>query len=218
MTAVRNHVAVPFFDRVPLRAKSLVLVAFDNILERAFSQREALHHLSNALREINVEGPTSTEFGNWYNRVANGLIERPHPSEVLPFAAPAAHRAETFSNAVPCEVENEICPYDRLEMARDIILAAHVLNEAKIAAGYSPASIILDDTIVQQALIELLEAEATSAVMDADVHMTPGNKLVDLLLGEDSTEVDGKLVDCLTMDMQPELCRILSRTRENPTT
>ncbi len=102
-------------------------------------------------------------------------------------------------------------------MARDIILAAHVLNEAKIAAGYSPASIILDDTIVQQALIEQLEAEATNSVMDADVNMTPGNKLVDLLLGEDSPEIDGKLVDCLTMDMQPELCRILSRVRENPT-
>ncbi|MNE83291.1 hypothetical protein D3C80_1800970 [compost metagenome] len=48
--------------------------------------------------------------------------------------------------------------------------------------------------------------------MDADVHMTAGNKLVDLLLGEGDADIDDKLVGCLTMDMQPELCRLLVRS------
>lgn len=246
MNAVRNYVAVPFFDRVPPRVMDLVLITFDNIVERAQSQREAYHFFANGVKKRQFEGPTFVEFADWHERVKNGLIERPHPSEVQSstaaenpserqrlLAAVATISAEASEKIrdrflgpstvvefpensdrdIACEVA-QIARNDlRLQQARAIVSAAHEFNLAKLAAGYSPASIPLDDTILQQALQEVLSAEANATVMDADVHMTPGNKLVDLLLGEGDEDIDAKLVDCLTMDMQTELCRILVRSR-----
>lgn len=216
--AVSNHVAVPFFDRVPPRVKDLVITTFDNIVERGQSTREAYHFFGNAVKKRNVEGPTFDEFAHWHERVKNGLIDRPHPSDVVVFsAAPAtiskpSPQATEKLRSMACVVDLETVAAERLRMARAIIVAAHALNVAKLAAGYSPESIALDDTIVQQALTELLTAEADATVMDADVHMTAGNKLVDLLLGEGDADIDDKLVGCLTMDMQPELCRLLVRS------
>lgn len=216
--AVRNHVAVPFFDRVPSRVKDLVITTFDNIVERGQSTKEAYHFFGNAVKKRNVEGPTFAEFANWHERVKNGLIDRPHPSDVLVFSAAATTISKPLPTAsgkphsVACVVDLETVDAERLRNARAIVIAAHALNEAKLASGYSPASITLDDTILQQALTDLLTAEADATVMDADVHMTPGNKLVDLLLGEGDDDIDDKLVGCLTIDMQPELCRIFARS------
>ena len=219
--AVRNHVAVPFFDRVPSRVKDLVITTFDNIVERGQSTREAYHFFGNAVKKRNVEGPTFDEFAHWHERVKNGLIDRPHPSDVLVFSpaqtpsrTPLPHAAEK-PRSMACVVDLETVEAERLRKAHAIVVAAHALNEAKLAAGYSPESISLDDTVVQQALTELLTAEADATVMDADVHMTAGNKLVDLLLGEGDADIDDKLVGCLTMDMQPELCRLLVRSGAN---
>lgn len=216
--AVRNHVAVPFFDRVPARVKDVVITTFDNIVERGQSIREAYHFFGNAVKKRNVEGPTFDEFAHWHERVKNGLIDRPHPSDVLVFSpapAPASKplpKASEKPRTMACVVDLETVDAERLRKARAIVVAAHALNEAKLSAGYSPESITLDDTVVQQALTELLTAEADATVMDADVHMTAGNKLVDLLLGEGDADIDDKLVGCLTMDMQPELCRLLARS------
>ncbi|HCJ71612.1 MAG TPA: hypothetical protein DHW67_07690 [Agrobacterium sp.] len=219
--AVRNHVAVPFFDRVPSRVKDLVITTFDNIVERGQSTGEAYHFFGNAVKKRNVEGPTFDEFAHWHERVKNGLIDRPHPSDVLVFSPaptpstkPLPHAAEK-PRSMDCVVDLETVDAERLRKAHAIVVAAHALNEAKLAAGYSPESISLDDTVVQQALTELLTAEADATVMDADVHMTAGNKLVDLLLGEGDADIDDKLVGCLTMDMQPELCRLLVRSGAN---
>ncbi len=237
--AVRNYVAVPFFERVPPRVMDLVITTFDNIVERAQNKREAYYFFATGVKQRQFEGPTFEEFADWHERVKNGLIERPHPSEVQPVAITRAELLTAVSN-ISDEAANQLRVHPlegrtitkivrraeramalnvaqlseeevRLEQARAIVKAAHVLNEAKLAAGYSPASITLDDTIVQQALTELLTAEADATVMDADVHMTAGNKLVDLLLGEGDADIDDKLVGCLTMDMQPELCRLLVR-------
>ncbi|PZP54368.1 MAG: hypothetical protein DI595_00285 [Agrobacterium fabrum] len=218
-TAVRNYVAVPFFDRVPPRVMDLVIATFDNIVERAQSKREAYYFFANGVKQRQFEGPTFDEFADWHERVKNGLVERPHPSDVLlftplpyqPLPKAAEERAVKQPHAVACVVDLETVDAERLRQARAIVIAAHALNEAKLAAGYSPASITLDDTILQQALTDLLAAEADATVMDADVHMTAGNKLVDLLLGEADNDIDDKIVGCLTMDMQPELCRILAR-------
>lgn len=220
--AVRNYVAVPFFDRVPPRIMDLVITTFDNIVERGQSVREAYYFFGNAVKKRNLEGPTFDDFAHWHERVKNGLIDRPHPSDVLLFSAasvsPYQHtpkgkeeRGIKQPHSIACVVGLEAADTERLRHARTIVLAAHALNEAKLAAGYSPASITLDDTILQQALTDLLTAEAGATVMEADVHMTTGNKLVDLLLGEGADDIDDKLVGCLTMDMQPELCRILAR-------
>ena len=220
--AVRNYVAVPFFERVPPRVMDLVITTFDNIVERAQSKREAYYFFANGVKQRQFEGPTFEEFADWHERVKNGLIERPHPSDVLLFSAASVlpyqptpkgkeERAIKQPHTVACVVDLEAADTERLRHARTIVLAAHALNEAKLAAGYSPASITLDDTILQQALTDLLTAEADATVMDADVHMTAGNKLVDLLLGEGDADIDDKLVGCLTMDMQPELCRLFAR-------
>ncbi|MGP4671770.1 hypothetical protein ACSV5N_07370 [Agrobacterium salinitolerans] len=218
--AVRNYVAVPFFERVPPRVMDLVITTFDNIVERALSKREAYHFFATGVKQRQFEGPTFEEFADWHERVKNGLIERPHPSDVLlftpspyqPLPKSTEERAVKHPHAVACVVDLEAVDTERLRQARAIVVAAHALNEAKLAAGYAPASILLDDTILQEALQEVLSAEASATVMDADVHMTPGNKLVDLLLGEGDNDVDAKLVDCLTMDMQLELCRLLVRS------
>lgn len=224
--AVRNYVAVPFFDRVPPRVMDLVITTFDNIVERAQNKREAYYFFANGVKQRQFEGPTFEEFADWHERVKNGLVERPHPSEVVQLTAVAGSAHLSTANATPerrlkqphgiaCAVDLETVGAERLRQARSIVAAAHALNEAKLAAGYSPASITLDDTVLQQALTELLSAEANATVMDADVHMTAGNKIVDLLLGDGDADIDDKLVGCLTMDMQPELCRLLVRSGTN---
>lgn len=220
--AVRNYVAVPFFDRVPPRVMDLVITTFDNIVERAMPKRDAYHFFATGVKKHQFEGPTFEEFADWHERVKNGLVERPHPSEVVQLTAVVGSAHLSMANATPerrvkphaiaCAIDLETVGAERLRRARSIVAAAHALNEAKLAAGYSPASITLDDTVLQQALTELLSAAADATVMDADVHMTVGNKLVDLLLGEGDADIDDKLVGCLTMDMQPELCRLLVRS------
>lgn len=250
MTAVRNHVAVPFFDRVPPRVKDIQITTFDNIVERAQSQRDAYHFFANAVKKRNVEGPTFAEFADWHERVKDGLIERPHPSDVpvlQPMSAiserqrpsgalnyvvnaasgkpydprekgPEERLCKSFERALSRYLAHDTSDVDaqRLKHARGIVKAAHELNLAKIAAGFSPVHITLDDTIVQEALREVLSAEADATVMDTDTHMTPGNKLVDLLLGADDDDIDGKLVDCLTIDMQAEICALLVKRMAKP--
>ncbi|QCL81154.1 hypothetical protein CFBP5877_18605 [Agrobacterium tumefaciens] len=224
--AVRNYVAVPFFDRVPPRVMDLVITTFDNIVERAQNKRDAYYFFATGVKQRQFEAPTFEEFADWHERVKIGLVERPHPSEVVQLTAVAGSAHPSPANATPerrvkqphaiaCALDLEAVGAERLRQAWAIVAAAHALNEAKLAAGYSPASITLDDTVLQQALTELLSAEANATVMDADVHMTAGNKLVDLLLGEGDADIDDKLVGCLTMDMQPELCRLLARSDAN---
>ncbi|MEW4398902.1 hypothetical protein AB1J06_09475 [Agrobacterium tumefaciens] len=244
MNAVLNHIAVPFFHRVPTRGKPVVLAVFDGIAEKAWHHKEAFLKLSNDLRQKDIEPPTLSEFQDWYARVKNGLVERPHPSEVLsdintaainpynPRPKGAEERrfsrlygeisypagrdiVECASEHIALEVARLSAQENRLEQARAIVAAAHRLFEVKLAAGYSPISIGLDDTIVQEALRDVLSAEATATVMDADTHMTPGNKLVDLLLGEGDEDIDAKLVDCLTIDMQAEICALLVKRMGN---
>ncbi len=222
MNAVNNHVAIPFFSRVPPRANDILISTFDSIVDQGVSLREAFYSFSNSVRERGLEGPTNAEFQEWFGRVRNGLLDRPHPSilQGIPTKHPISKMMEaagvlTSSDevkqpfSVACTAYHGTTDFDRLKQARGIVEAAHHLFEAKIAAGYSPLSVSLDDTIVAEALKQLLEEEAVSTVMDADVHMTPGNKLADLLLGLGDEDIDAKIVDCLAIDMQQEICREL---------
>ena len=237
--AVRNYVAVPFFDRVPPRVIDLVITTFDNIVERAQSKREAYYFFATGVKQRQFEGPTFEEFGDWHERVKNGLIERPHPSEAQPAAVTrkqllaavsnisdeAANQLRASSSERPtitkivyhseremaCEAAQTPERKLRLKQARAIVKAAHELFEIKRKAGYSPDSIIVEDTIVAEALRDLIDAEAEQMVTAISVDMTPGNMLVDFLLSEQNEDIDAKLIDCLTIDMQPELCHILSR-------
>ncbi|WP_320202434.1 hypothetical protein [Agrobacterium rosae] len=222
MNAVNNHVAIPFFSRVPPRANDILISTFDSIVDQGVSLREAFYSFSNSVRERGLEGPTNAEFQEWFGRVRNGLLDRPHPSilQGIPTKHPISKMMEAAGVlassdevkqpfSVACTAYHGTTDFDRLKQARGIVEAAHHLFEAKIAAGYSPLSVSLDDTIVAEALKQLLEEEAVSTVMDADVHMTPGNKLADLLLGLGDDDIDAKIVDCLAIDMQQEICREL---------
>lgn len=217
--AVRNYVAVPFFDRVPPRVMDLVITTFDNIVERAQNKREAYYFFSTSVKQRQFEGPNFEEFGDWHERVKNGLIDRPHPSDVVlftpspyqPLPKSVEERAVKQPHAVACVVDTSTADPTRLAFARAIVKAAHDLFEIKRKAGYSPDSIIVEDTVVAEALRDLIEAEAEQMATDISVDMTPGNMLVDFLLSEQNEDIDAKLIDCLTIDMQPELCHILSR-------
>lgn len=213
MSAVTNHVAIPFFNRVPARVNDVLILTFDNITEKAMSLREAYHFFANSVKKRGVEGPTYTEFEEWYARVKNGLIDRPHPSEAIE-AAPTRNRASRPSVVkqplgVGLAVDTETADVDGLRQARAIVEAADRLFEAKLAGGYSPMSLPADDTIVAEALRQLLEAEGPG------IFANPTSNALDsalqILIDRATDEQMHQLLDILTMDMQPALCRALAR-------
>ncbi len=203
MTALLNHIPVPFFDRIPPRAKPAMIAAFDGIIDQHMRLESVYRTFVSALDAVNVEGPQFSEFTDWYWNVRNGIIDRPHPSEIYCVAADG--EPQTPPQPHPVEVDEEVS----LMRSFGIVKAARSLFEAQSKAGYAPPTLRGDDEIIADALRDVLSAAADATVMDADIHMTPGNKIVDLLLGEGSPEIDQKLFECLTMAMQPELCAIL---------
>ncbi|MGO1161703.1 hypothetical protein ACTOV4_07065 [Brucella sp. C7-11G] len=203
MTALLNHVPVPFFDRIPPRAKPAMIAAFDGIIDQHMRLESVYRTFVSALDTVNVEGPQFSEFADWYWKVREGFIDRPHPSEIYCVADESA--AQTTPQPHPVETNEEVS----LMRSFGIVKAARSLFEAQLKAGYTSPTLRGDDEIIADALRNVLSAAADATVMDADIHMTPGNKIVDLLLGEGSPEIDQKLFECLTMAMQPELCAIL---------
>jgi len=213
MNAVLNHTVVPFFDRVPTRGKAAVLSIFDNIVEKAWTLKESSTHFNNTLRSKDIEGPTNAEFEDWYARVKNGLIERPHFSEAIVggLSGKGATKPTIVKQplAVACAVDHAATGLDGLKHARDIVEAADRLFEAKMAGGFSPMSLTTDDTIVAEALRQLLEAEGPG------IFANPTSNALDtalqILIDRASDEQQHQLLDIITMDMQPALCRALAR-------
>ncbi|MEN5297853.1 hypothetical protein ABE530_05800 [Brucella sp. TWI559] len=205
MNALLNHIPIPFFDRVPPRAKPAYISVFDGIVDMAWPVESAYRHFANALNTNSIDGPNFKEFTDWYWRVRQGLVERPHSSEMYC----AAEDGEVQPN--PHQPTPKAPDEVSLLRAFGVVKAAQSLFEAQSKAGYAPPTPRGDDEIIADALREVLTAAADATLMDADIHMTPGNKVVDLLLGQSSEEIDTKLFECLTMAMQPELCAILVR-------
>ncbi len=218
MNAVLNHTVVPFFDRVPTRGKAAVLSVFDNIVEKAWTLKEASIHFNNTLRSKDIEGPTHAEFEDWYARVKNGLIERPHFSEAIvggPSGKGATKPAIVKQPlAVACTVDHASSDLDGLKHARAIVEAADRLFEAKVAAGYSPLSLMTEDTIVAEALRQLLEADGPGFFDNSIANAVDAAHAI--LIDRATDEQLHHLLDVLTMDMQPALCRSLAR-RPPPT-
>ncbi|CAN7261437.1 hypothetical protein [Brucella pseudogrignonensis] len=205
MNALLNHVPIPFFDRIPPRAKAAYISVFDGVVDMAWPVESAYRHFTNSLITNDIDGPNFKEFTDWYWRVRRGLVERPHSSEIYCAAEDGRVQPNPYQ---PSEKQ----PDERsLAKAVAIVKAARSLFEAQLKAGYAPPTLHGDDEIIADALREVLGAKFGTALMDANVHLTPGNKVVDLLLGEASVEIDTKLFECLTMTMQPELCAILAR-------
>jgi len=233
MSAVTNHVAIPFFNRVPARVNDVLISTFDNITEKGMSLRESYHFLANSVKKRGVEGATYTEFEEWYARVKNGLIDRPHPSESLcgtqsrssavkprvkeieerciqavaeclveapAISEPSQEARAAFGNAVET---------GGLEQARAIVDAADRLFEAKLAGGFSPLSLPTEDTIVAEALRQLLEAEGPGIFANPTSNAL--DSAVSIVIDRASDEQMDQLLNILTMDMQPALCRALAR-------
>lgn len=219
MNAVLNHAVVPFFDRVPTRGKAAVLSIFDNIVEKAWTLKEASTHFNNTLRSKGIEGPTHAEFEDWYARVKNGLIERPHFSEAIIAGMPGNPAAKPTivkqPLAVACAVDRAAADLDGLKHARAIVEAADRLFEAKLAGGFSPMSLTTDDTIVAEALRHLLEAEGPGIF--ASQASNALDTALQILIDRASDEQQHQLLDILTMDMQPALCRAMSRRATSST-
>jgi len=220
MNALLNHVPIPFFDRVPPRAKAAYINVFDGIVDMAWPVESAYRHFTNSLTTNAIDGPNFKEFADWYWRVRNGLVERPHPAETLGETDERKFDCHIFNNASGQVIRPAVAAYtptpkhaieERMKAAIAIVKAARSLFEAQLKAGYEPPTLRGDDEIIADALREVLSAGIGTPLMDANVHMTPGNKVADLLLGEGSEEIDTKLFECLTMTMQPELCAILAR-------
>lgn len=213
MNAVLNHTVVPFFDRVPTRGKAAVLSIFDNIVEKAWTLKEAFTQFNNTLRLKGIEGPTHAEFEDWYARVKNGLIERPHFSDAIVAGEHSKDAAKPTlvkqPLAVACAADHAASDLDGLKRARDIVEAADRLFEAKLAGGFSPMSLATDDPIVAEALRQLLEAEGPG------IFANPTSNALDtalqILIDRASDEQQHQLLDILTMDMQPALCRAMTR-------
>ncbi|WP_435656083.1 hypothetical protein [Brucella pituitosa] len=205
MNALLNHIPIPFFDRVPPRAKAAYASVFDGIVDMAWPLESAYRHFNSSLATNDIDGPNFKEFTDWYWRVRHGLVERPHSSELYC----AAEDGEAQPN--PYQPSDQASDQMRLIRAFSVVKAAQCLFEAQLKAGYAPPTLRGDDELIADALRKVLTAAADATLMDADIHMTPGNKVVDLLLGESSGDIDTKLFDCLTMTMQPELCAILVR-------
>ena len=198
MIAVANYKTVPFFDRIPSRAEAAVRHATDLAASPSPNRAVIFTLLQTELRLVGVEPPTSEEFNHWFEdiRTFDGAIRECITGKV----------ACADAQSIP---QNSSEQTKRLQHAAAIVKAAHELFEAKVAGGYSPLSCGTDDTIVAEALRELLEAQAGALL---DVHATTGNRLADLLLREGDRDIDDKITDILTMDMQQELCRILTRS------
>ncbi|MDQ1196501.1 hypothetical protein [Agrobacterium sp. SORGH_AS 787] len=213
MNAVLNHAVVPFFDRVPPRGKAAVLATFDNIVDKAWTLKEAFTQFNNTLRSKDIEGPTHAEFEDWYARVKNGLIERPHFSEAIVAAAVDSRKTRPSVVKQPMgvglAVDNTASDLDGLKHARAIVEAADRLFEAKLAAGYSPLSLMTEDTIVAEALRQLLEADGPGFFSNSLSNAIDAAHAI--LIDRATDEQLHHLLDVLTMDMQPALCRSLAR-------
>ncbi|PRA87950.1 hypothetical protein CQ054_06010 [Ochrobactrum sp. MYb29] len=211
MNALLNHVPIPFFDRIPPRAKAAYISVFDGIVDMAWPVESAYRHFTNSLITNTIDGPNFKEFAEWYWRVRQGLIERPHSSEIYC----AAEDGQMPPNQY--QPSSDVTDQPPLIRAFTVIKAAKSLFEAQLKAGYAPPTLRDDDEIIADALREVLTAAPGATLMDTDIHMTPGKKVADLLLGEGSDEIDNKLFECLTMAMQPELCTILVRLNHTVT-
>ncbi|WP_075656073.1 hypothetical protein [Pseudochrobactrum sp. B5] len=81
MTGILNHIPIPFFERVPTRAKKVVCSAFEGIIDKSWTVEIAYRFLTTELTVSHVDVPDIAEFTEWYWRVRNGEIEHPQTGE-----------------------------------------------------------------------------------------------------------------------------------------
>lgn len=88
MIAAVNHTAIPFFDRVPIRARAAVRRACDRAESRDTTDHQYLA-LSHDLQPLGIEPPTLDEFRVWLEEVRLGRFTRANYEDGTFYRPPA---------------------------------------------------------------------------------------------------------------------------------
>lgn len=211
-----NHKKLPFFDNLPERGKSIFSVYAGYAAERPWLETKSLYKtLIIDLERAGVDRPSYGEFADWFNRIRE-TKKAPGQSEVVRrFTANSQKRKrnkrscrseENGSTTINCAVEPkpDATDVEELTHAVHIVRAYHSLAEAKLAAGYSPPSCGTDDTIVADAIKTVISSRPWPIW-----RLSPAGGAVNLLLSQCDDDIDGTVLDVLSMDLQRELCAAL---------
>ncbi len=211
MISVANHAPIPFFDRIPIRARLAIRRACDLACLPNQNPEAVYAILCADLKLIGVEQPGRAEFAIWFDGVkAEAAMEDRLVTSVIDDSKSSWSRS-----LAAVETTQPVDLVSSIEHARAVVKAADELFKAKLAAGYSPISAELDDTVIQDALTELLDDSPVATLMDIDTRR--GHRLMELLLSlpDEDGAIEEKIVNCLTLYMQAELCALFTARAPN---
>lgn len=190
MISAINYKAIPFFDRVPPRAMFPVRKACERLTSGAVPTG-VFDSLVGDLKDLGVSPPSHEEFKTWfedvklgrftsfdyggikpYEPVAKGVIER----HVMDCMVHDPETREAFRPVYEMAMDTRTRGIDLMErpvtsadadpaaLAFEIIEKRVALVDAMIAAGYSPESCDIEDSIVAEAIESWLKASAMRSV------------------------------------------------------
>lgn len=196
MNIVANAKPASFFDDIPPRAMPAVQLAWKEITTpgNVFGSEAVYTALCASAVWNDFVPPSKTEFLRWFKGVRAGDVPRP--------GGDGLERA-----AAALEANDDAA--DQLQWAMAIVSAAHTLFNAKIEAGYSPLSVGVDDTITAEALKVVLRAEACALQKVEPLAGGAVESAARILLSQSDPEIEEKVLDCLALDLQQELCAAL---------
>ncbi|WP_174804512.1 hypothetical protein [Martelella limonii] len=223
---VTNHVKKPFFEAPPERVKPIIEMHRPWVDSPVRYPTDVLYsRLSKALADAGFDAPTHREYLEWlsaegeqayypspYHPQEKGPEERAgrYRGHIEPKEAARRYRGDEAACAIGVDFGDAsaglVSEAHELAQAEAIVKAAHKLNEANLAAGYSPLSLHTDDTAVGEAIRTLVSCRPSPLW-----GLSPASAAVDLLLSQCDDEIDGAVLDALSMDMQRDLCAALVR-------
>lgn len=194
MSVLANYSMPSFFDDIPLKAIPAACRAWDGIRENSTIASDGFYvAFCQEVAPRQIEPPARREFNEWFRRVRAGTAPRP-----LELSEPASPPMAGDSA-------------DELQWAMAIVCAAHTLFNAKLEAGYSPLSVGVDDTITAEALKVVLRAEARDLQKVEPLAGGAVESAARILLSQSDADIEEKVLDCLALDLQQELCAALVR-------
>lgn len=201
-----NHVKKPFFEAPTARVAELIEAHTPFVIhsQPAFALEWLYVQFCSELTRAGTHWPDRAEYIVWARDQRKAFIA---PKEMTRRyqAAATSTRPEALDADYGDASAGLGSGMDELEHAEAIVKAAHKLNEAKLAAGYSPLSLHTDDTAVAEAIRTVI-SHRQSPIWG----LTPASTAVDLLLSQCDDEIDGAVLDALTMDLQRQLCAVLA--------
>ncbi|MEO1986637.1 MAG: hypothetical protein ABGX47_08295 [Martelella sp.] len=228
-----NHVKKPFFEAPPARVQYAIDTYAGYLADCQWLDVAGLYGaFVEDLKRANVEAPSFQEYLDWAKPIRAGAVRMAYPYHPQVKSAEerkATEKLRKLAAAAPTEMTRRYqkaeaglvfetvgsdygdgsaglgSAMDELAQAEAIVKAAHKLNEAKLAAGYSPLSLHSDDTIVAEAIRTVISERQTPIW-----GLTPASTAVDLLLSQCDDEIDGAVLDALSMDLQHQLCAALA--------